>query len=245
MKKILIIGESCRDIFVYCGADRLAPDLPIPVLSIVETKENPGMAKNVECNVKNIFSGCDLETNAGWEHVTKTRYMHHKSNHAFVRVDTDSRIARADVSKMPIDTYDIIAISDYNKGFLTEDDIKYLCENHDCVFIDTKKKLGDWADQADYIKINNYEYEHSKHNLSPHLMDKIICTKGELGAVYQGKVYPVEKVEVKDSSGAGDSFFAALIVNYAETGDIDQAITFANECATRVVQNRGVSLITR
>ena len=38
MKKILIIGESCKDIFVYCNANRLAPDLPIPVLSVIEKK---------------------------------------------------------------------------------------------------------------------------------------------------------------------------------------------------------------
>ncbi|MBI2618376.1 hypothetical protein HYW58_02920 [Candidatus Kaiserbacteria bacterium] len=242
MKKILVIGESCKDIFVYCNADRLAPDLPIPVLSIIEQKENPGMAKNVERNVKSITDSCDIVTNADWECVTKTRYIHHNSNHAFLRVDTDHHIPRVDVRKIPL-THDIIAISDYNKGFLTEDDIQYICENHSNVFLDTKKILGDWATKAKFIKINNYEYERSKHLIPPTLKDKIICTKGNQGATFRDKVYPVKKAEVKDTSGAGDSFFAALLVKYAQIGDIEKAIAFANKCASKVVQRRGVTVI--
>jgi D-beta-D-heptose 7-phosphate kinase/D-beta-D-heptose 1-phosphate adenosyltransferase len=245
MKKILIVGESCRDIFVYCEANRLCPDIPVPALSISHQTENPGMAKNVERNVRNIFDGCDIVTNNNWKNVTKTRYMHLNSNHMFIRIDTDHTIPRIDVKKVPLD-YDIIAISDYNKGFLTEEDIQFLCENHDNVFIDTKRVLGDWAAKAKFIKINNYEYERSKNSITKMLSDKIIYTKGELGAVFRGKIYPVkESVEVKDVSGAGDSFFAALLVKYAETGDIEEAIHFANECASKVVQQKGVSVIER
>ncbi len=243
-KKILVIGESCRDIFVYCKAERLAPDLPIPVLAIVEQRDNPGMAKNVERNIKNIMSGCDIFTNDGWKNVTKTRYMHHNSNHAFVRVDTDHRIKRIDVKKIPLD-YEIIAISDYNKGFLSEDDIKYICEHHSNVFMDTKKILGDWALKAKYIKINNYEFERSKPYISKKINDKIIITKGDQGAFFMDKLYPVkDKIEVKDTSGAGDSFFAALLVNYTETKDIEKAIIFANKCASEVVKHRGVTVIS-
>ena len=31
MKSILVIGESSRDVFVYCDALRLCPDVPVPV----------------------------------------------------------------------------------------------------------------------------------------------------------------------------------------------------------------------
>lgn len=245
MKKILIVGESCRDIFVYCKANRLCPDIPVPALSIMHQSENPGMAKNVERNVRSIYDHCDIITNEDWENVTKTRYMHLESNHMFIRVDTSHVIPRIDIKKIPLD-YDIIAISDYNKGFLTEEDIKYLCENHSNVFMDTKKILGDWANKVKFVKINNFEYERSKDFLPKELENKIIYTKGQFGAYFNGKNYPVkEKVEVMDVSGAGDSFFAALLVKYAETEDIEQAINFANECASIAVQHKGVSVITR
>ncbi len=246
MKKILVLGESCKDVFVYCRAERLAPDLPVPVLSVVENIENPGMAANVERNIKNIFPDVDLYTNDAWETVTKTRYMHGQTNHMFIRIDTDHHIPRVNVKKIPLKKYDLIAVSDYNKGFLTEEDIQYICEHHHNVFMDTKKILGKWALKSKYIKINNFEYERSKESLPKGLEKKIIYTKGEQGAFFNGKNYPVgKKVEVKDVSGAGDSFFAALLVKYAETGDIEKAITFANECASEVVKHKGVTLIQK
>lgn len=244
MKKILVIGESCKDIFVYCRAERLAPDLPVPVLSVVEHTENPGMAANVERNIKSIYKAVDLYTNSAWETVTKTRYMHRDTNHMFIRIDTDHRIPRVDVKKIPLKDYDVIAISDYNKGFLTEDDIRYICAHHPHVFMDTKKILGPWALKAEYIKINNFEYERSKNSLPRGLDKKIIYTKGDQGAFFKGKNYPVgKKVEVKDVTGAGDTFFAGLLVRYVETGDIEKAITYANKCASEVVKHKGVTVI--
>ena len=74
---------------------------------------------------------------------------------------------------------------------------------------------------------------------------KIICTRGGEGVAFRGKTYPVSVVEVKDVVGAGDSFFAALLVRYAETEDIGESIAFANLCASQVVKKKGVSVITR
>ncbi len=245
MKKILIIGDSCQDVFVYCDAERLAPDLPVPVIRVVDETRNPGMAGNLERNVKAIYPHCDLITNPGWKEVSKTRYMHRSSNHMFIRVDTEPRVPRIKMHKLPLDTYDIVAISDYNKGFLTEDDIKSICERHSNVFIDTKKVLGEWAKDAKIIKINNFEFERSKDAITSEMAKKIIVTHGAAGAEHKGKRYPVEPIEVKDSTGAGDSFFAALLVRYAETGDISESIRFANLCASQVVRQKGVTLIER
>ncbi|OGG77946.1 hypothetical protein A3B35_02190 [Candidatus Kaiserbacteria bacterium RIFCSPLOWO2_01_FULL_54_24] len=246
MKKILVIGESCKDVFVYCHAERLAPDLPVPVLRIIEETSNPGMAGNVVCNVKAIHGSVDLITNPAWEEVTKTRYVHKNTNHTFIRIDAESKVPRIVLHDLSLQEYDIIAISDYNKGFLTEEDIQAVCERHPAVFVDTKKKLGVWAKDAKIIKINNYEFERSQDTITPELSQKIIVTRGEHGAEYNCKLYPVvEKVEVKDSTGAGDSFFAGLLVRYVETGDIDESIRFANACAAKVVTQKGVTLIER
>jgi rfaE bifunctional protein kinase chain/domain len=47
----------------------------------------------------------------------------------------------------------------------------------------------------------------------------------------------------KDVSGAGDTFLAGLVAEYAKTQNIEQAIEFAQECTTIVVQKLGVSTI--
>ena len=77
----------------------------------------------------------------------------------------------------------------------------------------------------------------------PFILDKMIVTIGSKGCKYKDEIYPVPEVSVKDVSGAGDTFLAALVVAYLKDYDIKKAITFANECATKVVQKRGVATI--
>lgn len=237
--KILVVGDSCKDIFVYCAVERFCPEVPVPILKVRESSENGGMSKNVQKNIRSLHVECDLITNDNWEKMTKARYVHRESNHMFIRIDTDDIATKIDMSKISYD-YDIIVISDYNKGFLSEYDIQTICSKHSQVFIDTKKILGKWAENAHYIKINDTEFKHSRPFMSQMLLKKTIHTMGSKGAELDGKVYPVDPVEVKDASGAGDTFMAGLVVKYLETKDIDTSIQFANECARQVVQHRGV-----
>ena len=59
-----------------------------------------------------------------------------------------------------------------------------------------------------------------------------------------GKTYaPPKRVVAQDLSGAGDTFLAALAVSMTREGDVETAIKFANECATKVVSKRGVATI--
>jgi len=243
MNKILVIGDSCRDIFVYCTANRLCPDIPVPVLSIVNQTDNCGMAKNVQRNILHLTKDCDIMTNDNWYNITKTRYIHEQTNHMFLRIDTDHNIKRINIEELNLD-YELVIISDYNKGFLLKEDIEHICSKHKNVFLDTKKILGKWADRAKFIKINNYEYENSKEFITPELEAKLIHTKGGEGCIFNGKKYPVKKVEVKDASGAGDSFMAGLAFNFYKTNNIVTAIKFANRCAEKVVQQRGVTTIS-
>ena len=49
--KILVIGESCRDVFIYGECNRLCPEAPVPVFNPVKSVDNGGMARNVYRNV--------------------------------------------------------------------------------------------------------------------------------------------------------------------------------------------------
>ena len=66
---------------------------------------------------------------------------------------------------------------------------------------------------------------------------------GAEGCEFQEVQYNVDKVDVKDTSGAGDSFMAALVVNYYKHRDIHSSIEFANKCASEIVKKKGVSVI--
>ena len=240
--KILIVGDSCLDVYSYCSASRLAPDKPVPVLEVLSRTETPGMAHNVFCNVGSLGVFCDIVTNLNWQEVIKNRYVHSSSNHMFMRVDTAPTIERIDLSKLSLD-YETIIVSDYDKGFLLYDDIEYICSSHPQVILDTKKVLDTWAMNAKFIKINNYEFDRSKKFIEQNMKSKIIQTMGGEGCFYNGKLYPVQKMDVIDVSGAGDSFMAALCVKYTQTSDIEQSIEFANQCASEVVKHRGTTII--
>jgi bifunctional ADP-heptose synthase (sugar kinase/adenylyltransferase) len=230
-------------VFVYCDANRLAPDVPVPVLAVRDTNENPGMAKNVWRNIRSLAGDCDLVTNQDWYNVTKTRYMHKASNHMFFRVDASHDIEPCDITSTDFAAYDLVVVSDYNKGFLSTSDIARICEANPRTFIDTKKPLGSWAEAAFIIKINDYEYRSSPPEATKALDGQIIHTVGDQGCLYQGVRYPVEPVDVRDTSGAGDTFMAALVTRYAESSDMINAIGFANQCASEAVRHRGVTLL--
>jgi len=244
-KNILVVGDSCRDVFCYCSSDRMCPDKPIPIIKILDQTENPGMAYNTFNNIKSIYKNCDIVTNHNWHDITKTRYIHKSSNHMFLRIDSFNKIDRFDVRTIKFSEYDIICISDYDKGFLTEEDIFYISKNHHCTFLDSKKIISDWADNISYIKINNHEYDRSKKHLTPLLKSKIIQTMGGDGCLFQEKKFPVKNVEVIDVSGAGDSFMAALVCKFSKNKNIIEAIKFANKCACKVVQKKGMTLIQK
>ena len=137
-----------------------------------------------------------------------------------------------------------VVISDYDKGFLEKEDIKFICDNNKNVFVDTKKKLGDWINSADFLKINDLEYEENKSFFKNNpIYNNTIITKGSKGCLFKDKLHPTESVPVKDISGAGDTFLAGLVVEYVRTNDIVKAITFAQQCTKIVVQKHGVSTI--
>lgn len=244
--KVLVIGESCTDVYQYGDCTRLCPEAPVPVFRTTSEKTtNPGMAMNVWRNINSISDyRCDIETNDNWQSITKTRCVDSRTNYIIVRIDSlDNEYKRCNVDKIDFSQYDVVVISDYNKGFLTEQDINDIGKKSKISFLDTKKILGDWCSSITFIKINEFEYEKTKHKLNKQLNEKMIITLGPNGAKHKDKFYPVPKVEIKDTSGAGDTFVASLAATYAETGDIDESIRQANTNATMVVQRKGVSVI--
>ena len=242
--KVLVVGETCNDIFCYGESERMSPAAPVPVFVPSKISESPGMAMNVQKNITSLGLECDIITNSNWRDITKTRYVHQNTNHFFIRIDEgDSRFHRCNIDEIDFSKYDIIVISDYDKGFLGREDISKISNRHTCVFMDTKKELGPWCAGVKYIKINNFEYERSKNLIDDNMKTKIIATMGKKGCIHAGVTYPVNEVEIKDLSGAGDTFLAGLVVEYARTKSIEKSVIFANECATKVVQKKGVSIV--
>jgi len=75
-------------------------------------------------------------------------------------------------------------------------------------------------------------------------IDTVIITLGGSGCLVRKEghstVYPAPKVEVVDSTGAGDTFSGALAVSLSEGASIDNAVTFACRAASISVTRYGV-----
>lgn len=233
---VLLIGDSCTDQYNIGTVDRISPEAPVPVLKIVNTYELPGMSANVNLNLKNLNIDADFIHND--TPIIKTRFIDKRSGQHLIRVDSEETIIPwSRRTPFPLHQYDVIVISDYDKGFLTYESIRYLVEMSTCpVFIDTKKKdlafFGE--DSRVYIKINDLESK-----LATSKPTNLIVTRGDEGASYNGKLFPTKPVEVMDVCGAGDTFLAALTAQYLLTKDIEKAILFANVAAGITVQHRG------
>lgn len=250
MEKVLVIGDSCLDVFEYGDCKRICPEAPIPVLLPTNKKENFGMAANVYENLKSLGINCDIITNE--VKPIKIRYIDETSNHMIIRVDRNDDINELNIDDLlavSILKYDAIVISDYNKGFLKEEHIKYL-SSHPLTFMDTKKSLGEWSDNIKFIKINEKEHQNNWEYLTNHYENDVIVTQGKDGATYYSNKKNLKKRfsivtehPVRDLTGAGDTFLAGLVASYIKNKDIEQSIKFANRCAAWVVTQKGVAVV--
>jgi D-beta-D-heptose 7-phosphate kinase/D-beta-D-heptose 1-phosphate adenosyltransferase len=240
--KVLVIGETCVDKFVYCDAKRLSPEAPIPVLNPIKSVDNPGMAGNTYENVKALAPEAIMASITQKSKITKTRYVEEKSNHMFLRVDEgekfDYQFQWGMFADSSIAEADIVIVSDYNKGFLTNADLKEIARKSKLSILDSKRQLtNDIIEGFTFVKLNESE----RLNNPDLTTDNIITTLGKKGAEYKNVLFespnPQDTIDV---SGAGDTFTAAFIVKYFQLKDERTAIQFANRKASEVVSRRGV-----
>jgi len=146
MVKILVIGELCVDRFIYGFVNRLCPEAPVPVLNPVEIRENNGMAGNVVNNLKALSDGIEVVHWHQSNKIEKTRFVEKKSNQMIVRVD-DGELLKCESlhyispeQKKTIAESDIVIISDYNKGYLSNTIIREISEMSKLIIMDSKKQ---------------------------------------------------------------------------------------------------------
>ena len=234
--KVLLIGDSCTDEYVYGSCERLNPEAPVPILKFNRKETKKGMAWNVRENIESF--GIEVYMITNQETITKTRYIDEKYNQQILRVDNEPDLKPMKYD-LPDGHFDALVISDYDKGFLSNEKVFELVEWFDGpVFIDSKKtKL---PKESCFVKINDLEFSKLDNPA-----DNLIITRGSKGAEYQGKLYPGEKVDIFDAVGAGDTFLSAMVYFYLKYGKIEEAIPYANKAAAIAVSNFGTYILTK
>lgn len=270
--KFLVIGESCNDRFIYGSVDRICPEAPVPVFrqnSKSEVVDSLGMAGNVVANLraitsKNYSTYCQIDLITNSHKGYKTRFVDSHSNQLLLRVDSDEHFGCFDLKlhHANLECYDVIIVSDYDKGFLTRQDLAKIASScsSPVLFLDTKKKFSHSLGGFDFIKINEKEYSQNgfKQN-SLNYSDQLIVTLGKDGCMYKDRKFPCPQQDSFNVSGAGDTFLAAFAFKYVtgkprilppcterehlEKELVHQAIQYAQECCSKVVSQKGVCTI--
>jgi D-beta-D-heptose 7-phosphate kinase/D-beta-D-heptose 1-phosphate adenosyltransferase len=198
---------------------------------------------------------------------SKQRFI--ASNQQLIRIDKESQsfidrnIQNIILEKIlsSIEKYDIVLISDYLKGVLTNDlcqEIISICrKNKVLVIVDPKGVDFQKYSFANIIKPNLKEFEQiiqsklanqdsiktAANMLKKELkLDALIVTLGADGIFYSDKLdkfCPTLSSNVIDVSGAGDTVLASLGVCLACNFNIEEACLFANAAASIVISKFG------
>lgn len=206
--------------------------------------------------------------------ITKARIIGGKQQ--LVRLDYEENFSLSEEEEQQIrkniiaslKNYNVLVISDYSKGFISDDFCQYLIrearQQQLPVLIDPKGKNWDKYIGADIITPNVKELsdisgytvanedlaiEQAAHHLllEKHLKSLLI-TRSEKGmsliTADQSIHIPTHSEEVFDVSGAGDTVVAALSCCIAAGMDISNAMKIANTAAGIVVKKLGTATLT-
>ena len=83
--RVLVVGDSCQDIFIYGDIERISPEAPVPVFVPSHKEKNDGMARNVSHNVESLKMYIHTITNKNG--IVKKRYVDNRSGQMVLRVD--------------------------------------------------------------------------------------------------------------------------------------------------------------
>ncbi len=208
--------------------------------------------------------------------IKKTRIV--SQNQQLMRVDFETLVSLNTIQEQKVFflikknllKIDVLILSDYNKGFLSEalcQKIISLCKDQNIIVVsDPKPMNGLFFKDADFITPNWKEAQEliNKNNLSPSAKNvteiaklitkkfktSVVITLGEGGLFFLSKekkesfFLPTEAKEVFDVSGAGDTIVAIFSLGLACSLSIKDSLKLANKAAGAVVAKRGTALVT-
>ena len=240
MHNVIVIGDKCTDKYIFGECSRLSPEQPVPVLDQIKIEERPGMAGNTELNLKSF--GINTLLLSQRETITKTRFVDTNSGYQLLRLDETPKVSRIANAEMKMAFMhmnpDAIVISDYDKGYLSDEDLRHICNNiNRPVFVDNKKRRLFQKDNV-YWKINRKEYDDLIQDHIPN-DSHLIVTLGSDGASWNGLIFKPEIVKVFDVCGAGDTFLSALVYQFLQTENMQESIIYANKAAAISVTHPG------
>tara|TARA_A100001015_G_scaffold320981_1_gene449478 strand:- start:39 stop:1289 length:1251 start_codon:yes stop_codon:yes gene_type:complete len=155
-------------------------------------------------------------------------------------------------------TKDSVLVIDYNKGLVNSKFFKKILNKNNNVFVDPKNKpslfKGAYLVKPNMHRVKNWLGSFSKKKCFKLLKNNkwkwLIVTDGPNGVHIFGQnnkytKVPVSTNNLKDVSGAGDTFLSTLVYFHHIGLNIEQSCEMAVRASTKVVEKIGVATITK
>ncbi len=288
--KVLVIGDLMLDRYWHGDTSRISPESPVPVVNIQNIENRAGGAANVALNLAELgvdvavlgITGQDeeseileailkekqirtiFEKRPSQTTITKLRVI--SRNQQLIRLDFEKDFALdkpldIELVKENIDKYDLLVLSDYNKGTLksVQQIIQLANVNNKKTVVDPKGNDFGKYKGATLITPNQSEFS----AVAGETNEQNICSKGEalrnelnLGAVLitrsekgmaliekdqEPYLQPTQAREISDVTGAGDTVVATLAATLASGENLITASRLANVAAGVVISKLGTA----
>ena len=284
--KVLLIGDLMIDTYTYCTSNRMSPEAPVPVLNPKEISSFPGGAGNVAMNLRKLGGqvscvGCIGNDSLGLDLIDSFRNNNINTDNIYFTdfktisknryYSNDKQVMRIDLeevteswepptlSNFSSENYDVIILSDYNKGVLNNQWFTALKAKN--VIVDPKKDDFSFYSNADIITPNLSELKRASNvslNTKEDIIDickkminkfnfkYIVSKRSEKGIIIIGrdnfvKIIHAHKVDNPDVTGAGDTVISTLSLAYTKYNNIVKAAEIANAAAAIVVGKKGTA----
>lgn len=288
---ILVIGDLMLDHYVWGSVDRISPEAPVQILNIKEENNRLGGACNVALNLVALGANVSLcgvigddsdgvillnmldsknitrdlvEIKSHTSTIKKTRFI--ASNQQVLRVDKEYAPLSLESSfinkiKERLDSYDLLILSDYAKGVLSDDFTREIIalanKNNKMILCDPKGNDYSKYSNATLITPNKKEAQIATNiniDSNESLLSSLLKLKNDYNLTYSlitlsedgmaifdnsmTKIPTLAK-EVYDVTGAGDTVIASLAFGLSYGMDIYESAKFANAAAAVVVGKIG------
>lgn len=285
--KVLVIGDLMIDNYIFGKSNRLSPEAPVPVIRPSRNYYTAGGAANVAMNISSLGAQVTCAGVIGDDDWGKKLLSLLKNENIDVqnidiipnfyttlkqriflnetqifRIDNENFLEKkCSFMKRNFDNFDVIILSDYNKGVLTgrwfnkpEGSIVCLDPKKSLVNFNHSDILTPNLSELAYLSKNKINSENDivqscKIILNKYNLEYIIAKRGSEGMTIVGnnnyvKHLKARFVKTADVTGAGDTVISSLSLAFAITKDIFQSAEFAINASALAVSKPGTSTIT-
>jgi D-beta-D-heptose 7-phosphate kinase/D-beta-D-heptose 1-phosphate adenosyltransferase len=266
--KILLVGDEIVDQYVYAEAVKMSEEAPVLVVREKQRTQRAGGAANVRDGLRRL--GAEVDCLFGYKKPSvKTRIV--VDGQQVLRLDNDNfeKGGPPDDLADLLDWCDLVAVSDYAKGVVSDRLIWQISDFGRPLVVDPYKQRYMYGKNVAMIKPNRAEAESvtgvkitsvetldhaGKRYLEMSQAETVVITLGAEGmALFDRKTYwdkpwleQTVRAELVDITGAGDTAFAVLAFIWAQPSFSKRtAVGYAVKAASIAVQHPGTYVVSR